>query len=120
MDSIRKVISEMEERRKSAPAKAVRGRESPCPRYRVGHHLWDYPGSHRFVQSRRLLSPETFRNLCKDFPVQPRTLLPVTSGWNCSSDGRQDEVGDLTRTFKRMIESLQGMAGVAEQIAAAT
>lgn len=34
------------------------------------------------------------------------------------ADDRADEVGVLTRTFKRMIESLQGMAGVAKRIAA--
>src|SRR5712691_6658581 len=117
MDSIRKVVSEMESEENQLLQKRS-GDEKARAR---GTELIIIFGTLLALACLSVAAVVITRNISKPLQRISSAAQNIASGdlrVELSSDGRQDEVGDLTRTFKRMIESLQGMAGVAEQIAA--
>ncbi len=117
MDSIRKVISEME----SEENQLLQQRSKDEKARARGTELIIIFGTLLALACLSFAAVVITRNISKPLQRISNAAQNIASGdlrVELSSDDRQDEVGDLTRTFKRMIESLQGMAGVAELIAA--
>ena len=117
MDSIRKVVSEMESEENQLLQKRS-GDEKARAR---GTELIIIIGTLLALTFLSVAAVVITRNISTPLQRLSSAAQNIASGdlrVELSSDDRQDEVGDLTRTFKRMIESLQGTAGVAERIAA--